>query len=150
MCFSIRARDENGPALQPALPQEASDEDEDGKGKAQAERTGMPDSVQRAIKQVETQLLARSGGPKASAATALPLKEQRQGERQCERERYTENAYLKCVCVCVCDVISAEERVKDKLALIARDKLNGMISREKQLQLERKRKAMAFLNQIKG
>lgn len=47
-------------------------------------------------------------------------------------------------------VISAEERVKDKLALIARDKLNGMISREKQLQLERKRKAMAFLNQIKG
>lgn len=52
--------------------------------------------------------------------------------------------------MCVCDVISAEERVKDKLALIARDKLNGMISREKQLQLERKRKAMAFLNQIKG
>jgi len=40
--------------------------------------------------------------------------------------------------------------VKDKLAQIAREKLNGMISREKQLQLERKRKAMAFLNQIKG
>lgn len=44
----------------------------------------------------------------------------------------------------------AEERVKDKLAQIAREKLNGMISREKQLQLERKRKALAFLNQIKG
>ncbi|KAH8400569.1 hypothetical protein KR222_007110 [Zaprionus bogoriensis] len=131
VCFSIRARDENAP-LQSTLPQEASDEDEDGKAKTNAEQTraGMPDSVQRAIKQVETQLLARSGGQKASAGaatatatgTAAPLKEQRQ----------------------------AEERVKDKLALIARDKLNGMISREKQLQLERKRKAMAFLNQIKA
>lgn len=110
----------------------------------------MPDSVQRAIKQVETQLLARSGSQKPSAATALPQKEQRQGEQrrapksdQSERER---NTIVECICI----VISAEERVKDKLALIARDKLNGMVSREKQLQLERKRKAMAFLNQIKG
>ncbi|XP_065365952.1 protein suppressor of white apricot [Calliphora vicina] len=43
----------------------------------------------------------------------------------------------------------AEEKVKDKLAQIAREKLGGLISKEKQLQLERKRKAMAFLNQIK-
>ncbi|XP_034472027.1 protein suppressor of white apricot isoform X2 [Drosophila innubila] len=133
VCFSIRARDENAP-LQPALPQDGSDDDaDDAKAKTNAEqvRSGMPDSVQRAIKQVETQLLARSGSQKAAGAAAttaatagatMPLKEQRQ----------------------------AEERVKDKLALIARDKLNGMISREKQLQLERKRKAMAFLNQIKG
>lgn len=40
--------------------------------------------------------------------------------------------------------------MKDKLAKIAREKLGGPISKEKQLQLERKRKAMAFLNQIKG
>ncbi|KAL7742555.1 hypothetical protein ACLKA6_004001 [Drosophila palustris] len=135
VCFSIRARDENA-SLPPGLPQEGSDDDanDDVKAKTNAEQTrsGMPDSVQRAIKQVETQLLARSGGQKATSAVAtttptaagatMPLKEQRQ----------------------------AEERVKDKLALIARDKLNGMITREKQLQLERKRKAMAFLNQIKG
>ncbi|KAH8289247.1 hypothetical protein KR054_002405 [Drosophila jambulina] len=117
--FSIRARDENAP-LQPTLPQEASDEEASG---AEHVRPGMPDSVQRAIKQVETQLLARTAGQKAGSGTSSsPQKEQRQ----------------------------AEERVKDKLAQIARDKLNGMISREKQLQLERKRKAMAFLNQIKG
>ncbi|KAH8259948.1 hypothetical protein KR044_005172 [Drosophila immigrans] len=134
VCFSIRSRDENA-SLQPALPQETSDDDaDDGKAKvktsAEQTRPGMPDSVQRAIKQVETQLLARSGkttaattaATTATGATMLPLKEQRQ----------------------------AEERVKDKLALIARDKLNGMVSREKQLQLERKRKAMAFLNQIKA
>lgn len=108
----------------------------------------MPDSVQRAIKQVETQLLARSGSQKPSAATALPQKEQRQGEqrRAPKRAKVSENEIPECICI----VISAEERVKDKLALIARDKLNGMVSREKQLQLERKRKAMAFLNQIKG
>nr|XP_017030164.1 protein suppressor of white apricot isoform X2 [Drosophila kikkawai] len=95
---------------------EASDEEATG---GEHVRPGMPDSVQRAIKQVETQLLARTASQKAGSS---PQKEQRQ----------------------------AEERVKDKLAQIAREKLNGMISREKQLQLERKRKAMAFLNQIKG
>ncbi|KAH8245438.1 hypothetical protein KR032_010452 [Drosophila birchii] len=117
--FSIRARDENAP-LQPTLPQEASDDEATG---AEQARPGMPDSVQRAIKQVETQLLARTANQKSGSVTSSsPQKEQRQ----------------------------AEERVKDKLAQIAREKLNGMISREKQLQLERKRKAMAFLNQIKG
>nr|CAA29813.1 su(wa) protein [Drosophila melanogaster] len=124
--FSIRARDDQCP-LQHTLPQEASDE-ETSSNAAGVEhvRPGMPDSVQRAIKQVETQLLARTAGQKgnitASPSCSSPQKEQRQ----------------------------AEERVKDKLAQIAREKLNGMISREKQLQLERKRKALAFLNQIKG
>ncbi|EDW25936.1 GL14223 [Drosophila persimilis] len=121
VCFSIRGRDDHGP-LPAALAQEASDEEEikaGGAAAASAEQVrGMPDSVQRAIKQVETQLLARS----QRAAPISPQKDLRQ----------------------------AEERVKDKLALIARDKLNGMVSKEKQLQLERKRKAMAFLNQIKG
>ncbi|XP_055305495.1 protein suppressor of white apricot [Sitodiplosis mosellana] len=39
----------------------------------------------------------------------------------------------------------AEEKVKDRLALLAREKL---LSKEKQLQLERRRRAMAFINQI--
>lgn len=43
----------------------------------------------------------------------------------------------------------AEDKFKDRLAQVAREKL-GLISKEKQLQLERKKKAMAFLNQIKG
>lgn len=42
----------------------------------------------------------------------------------------------------------AEERVKDRLAQVARDKL-GQMTKDKQLQLERRKKAMAFLNQIK-
>ncbi|KMZ07600.1 protein suppressor of white apricot isoform X1 [Drosophila simulans] len=124
--FSIRARDDQCP-LQHTLPQEASDEEASSSAAGvEHVRPGMPDSVQRAIKQVETQLLARTAGQKgnttASPSCSSPQKEQRQ----------------------------AEERVKDKLAQIAREKLNGMISREKQLQLERKRKALAFLNQIKG
>lgn len=41
----------------------------------------------------------------------------------------------------------AEDRVRDRLAQLAREKL-GILSKEKQLQLERKRRAMAFLNQI--
>lgn len=45
--------------------------------------------------------------------------------------------------------ISAEDRVKDRLAQLAREKL-GIVSKEKQLQLERKKRAMAFLTQING
>lgn len=43
----------------------------------------------------------------------------------------------------------AEDKVKDRLAQIAREKL-GILSKEKQLQLERKKRAMAFLTQIGG
>ncbi|KAJ6634763.1 Protein suppressor of white apricot [Pseudolycoriella hygida] len=43
----------------------------------------------------------------------------------------------------------AEEKFKDRLAQVAREKL-GMLSKEKQLQIERKKKAMAFLSQIKS
>lgn len=46
-------------------------------------------------------------------------------------------------------LLAAEDKVKDRLAQIAREKL-GILSKEKQLQLERKRRAMAFLNQING
>lgn len=46
------------------------------------------------------------------------------------------------------EILRVEERVRDKLAAAAREKL-GLISKEKQLQLERKKKAMAFLQQIK-
>ncbi|XP_030380743.1 protein suppressor of white apricot [Scaptodrosophila lebanonensis] len=137
--FSIRARDEQAP-LQSTLPQEASDDEEDGKAGAatsasgnESSRPGMPDSVQRAIKQVETQLLARSGGGQKPMVTTLPA----------TMGTASPTAPHK-------DQRQAEERFKDKLAQIAREKLNGLITREKQLQLERKRKAMAFLNQIKG
>jgi hypothetical protein len=43
----------------------------------------------------------------------------------------------------------AEEKIRDKIASAAREKL-GLISKEKQLQMERKKKAMAFLNNMKG
>lgn len=43
----------------------------------------------------------------------------------------------------------AEDRVKDHLAQAAREKL-GMVTKEKQLQLERRKRAMAFLTQIKS
>lgn len=43
----------------------------------------------------------------------------------------------------------AEDMVKNRLAQVAREKL-GILSKEKQLQLERKKRAMAFLIQITG
>lgn len=43
----------------------------------------------------------------------------------------------------------AEDKVKNRLAQLAREKL-GILSKEKQLQLERKKRAMAFLIQITG
>lgn len=44
---------------------------------------------------------------------------------------------------------TAEDKVRNRLAQIAREKL-GIVSKEKQLQLERKKKAMEFLAQING
>lgn len=44
---------------------------------------------------------------------------------------------------------AAQEKIRDKLAAAAREKLS-LISKEKQLQLERKKRAMAFLNQMKS
>lgn len=44
---------------------------------------------------------------------------------------------------------AAQEKIRDKLAAAAREKLS-LISKEKQLQLERKKKAMAFLTQMKS
>lgn len=46
-------------------------------------------------------------------------------------------------------VCTAEDKVRNRLAQIAREKL-GIVSKEKQLQLERKKKAMEFLAQIGG
>lgn len=46
-------------------------------------------------------------------------------------------------------VLLADDKVRDRLAQIAREKL-GILSKEKQLQIERKKRAMAFLNNIKG
>lgn len=46
-------------------------------------------------------------------------------------------------------IFVAEDKIKDRLTQLAREKL-GILSKEKQLQLERKRRAMAFLNQING
>lgn len=54
--------------------------------------------------------------------------------------------YLYCRIHFVC---SAEDKVRDRLAQLAREKL-GILSKEKQLQLERKKRAMAFLTQIGG
>lgn len=59
-------------------------------------------------------------------------------------------AYQLCLSIITCNIsFVAENKVKDRLAQIAREKL-GILSKEKQLQLERKRRAMAFLNQING
>lgn len=44
---------------------------------------------------------------------------------------------------------AAGDKVRDRLAQIAREKL-GILSKEKQLQIERKKRAMAFLNKVKG
>ena len=44
---------------------------------------------------------------------------------------------------------SAEEKLKDRLALAAREKL-AQATKEKQLQAERKRKAALFINMLKS
>ncbi|XP_073830297.1 suppressor of white-apricot isoform X2 [Musca autumnalis] len=181
VCFSIKTKDESpNAALQPpVLPQDTSDDEEKQTTSANMVTNNpnrhVPEHVQKAIFEVESQLIARNAQMAAAAALAfrhssglpvnnllpistIPVTNQlklplisgsassattkAEAERNAifEQQQQQRHKELK----------KAEEKVKDKLAQIAREKLGGLVSKEKQLQLERKRKAMAFLNQIKA
>ncbi|XP_053951980.1 protein suppressor of white apricot [Anastrepha ludens] len=189
VCFSIKPKEEPAAAiLQPALPHEPSDDDEEcaAKPASSTQVRSVPEHVQKAIQLVESQLMARNAqiaatvssrstsnaamtGPALLAMRAPPNQHQSTGSRfdvdyntsiannstktqlksskaEIERNALFEQQQQHRQK----ELKKAEEKVKDKLAKIAREKLGGPISKEKQLQLERKRKAMAFLNQIKG
>ncbi|XP_005177286.2 LOW QUALITY PROTEIN: protein suppressor of white apricot [Musca domestica] len=199
VCFSIKAKEESSNAtLQPpVLPQDTSDDEEKQVSPSPAATNivtnraatttattnnpnrHVPEHVQKAIFEVESQLMARNAQIAAAAlafrtSSILPVNNllpmptipathqpkpallsgpavlssnlsaatKAEAERNAifEQQQQQRHKELK----------KAEEKVKDKLAQIAREKLGGLVSKEKQLQLERKRKAMAFLNQIKA
>ncbi|XP_055693499.1 protein suppressor of white apricot isoform X2 [Lutzomyia longipalpis] len=120
VCFSIKAKDDPPVPMKPVLPQEPSS-DEEG-----AEKNGS-NQVQE-VK--ESSVEERSDSGDTNRDLGINVEEILEMEEKKEAKR-------------------AEEKVRDKLAAAAREKL-GLISKEKQLQLERKKKAMAFLTQIKS
>lgn len=176
--FSIKIKeDQPVPSRRPALPQEASDDESEKKERSngstvsvvdqiqmpqnQGPVRSVPEHVQKAIQLVESQLMARNAqlgiptvpnrsrfdidqsgtiAPKMSAPLSSLLAAVAEHATPTMPVVRSHQKELK----------RAEEKVKDKLAQIAREKLGGLISKEKQLQIERKKKAMAFLNQIKG
>ncbi|XP_067636042.1 protein suppressor of white apricot [Eurosta solidaginis] len=189
VCFSIKSKEDSAATmLQPGLPREPSDDDDESTAKAapsNSTQTRMvPEHVQKAIQMVESQLMARNAqlaatinsrnssnallpapallgmgassnqqttsrfdnynSSSAGSLTKLHLKNTKaELERNALFEQQQQNRQK--------ELRKAEEKVKDKLAKIAREKLGAApVAKEKQLQLERKRKAMAFLTQIKG
>ncbi|XP_055914562.1 protein suppressor of white apricot [Eupeodes corollae] len=174
--FSIKIKDEQPvSALRQALPQETSDDETENKIKSngtsiqvgdqvqmpqqQVPARSVPEHVQKAIQLVESQLMARN------AQLGIPTVQNRSRFDIDQSGTVAPKVIqpLSSLLVAVAEQSStnqvkshqkelkrAEEKVKDKLAQIAREKLGGLISKEKQLQIERKKKAMAFLNQIKG
>ncbi|XP_061385997.1 protein suppressor of white apricot [Musca vetustissima] len=190
VCFSIKPKEDvpNTTLQPPVLPQDTSDDEEKlntptttaaNIATSSNPNRHVPEHVQKAIFEVESQLMARNAQIAAAALAfrsssilpvnnllpittipaIAPLKStmssgtlvvssnvsaasKAEAERNAlfEQQQQQRHKELK----------KAEEKVKDKLAQIAREKLGGIVSKEKQLQLERKRKAMAFLNQIKA
>ncbi|XP_075158346.1 suppressor of white-apricot [Haematobia irritans] len=178
--FSIKKDESPTTTLQQTvLPQDTSDDEDKSAASAATNNTAnqqanrhVPIHVQKAIELVESQLMARNAQIAAAAlalrqTNIIPIKNVlpnlpvtqphptkatgvpgqvtisgKEAERNAifEQQQQQRHKELK----------KAEEKVKDKLAQIAREKLGGLVSKEKQLQLERKRKAMAFLNQIKA
>ncbi|XP_059622143.1 protein suppressor of white apricot isoform X2 [Phlebotomus argentipes] len=121
VCFSIKTKDDPPVPMKPALPQEPSS-DEEG-----AEKNGVtPEATTTPTAAVEE----KPEPEEESRDLGINVEEILEMEEKKEAKR-------------------AEEKVRDKLAAAAREKL-GLISKEKQLQLERKKKAMAFLTQIKS
>lgn len=177
--FSIKIKEDQPVPTRrrPALPQEASDDESEKKVKSnggtvsvvdqvqmpqnQGPVRSVPEHVQKAIQLVESQLMARN------AQLGIPTVPNRSRFDVDQSGTVTTkmSAPLSSLLAAVAEQATptipvvrshqkelkrAEEKVKDKLAQIAREKLGGLISKEKQLQIERKKKAMAFLNQIKG
>lgn len=158
--FTIKSKDESTSSvnLKPALPLEHSSDDDDEKQKNENKepKTANPNQYMLAqdlplppdFHQQNSLYLQTS-----TTCSPLPQKKANISLNSSNREVEQSDSFIR-------DTIleqqnlqekkeakRAEEKVKDRLAQIAREKL-GILSKEKQLQLERKRRAMAFLNQI--
>ncbi|XP_031625740.1 protein suppressor of white apricot isoform X2 [Contarinia nasturtii] len=134
--FSIKSKEYSTPAtLKPALTLEHSSDEEPQQSPSNAQSSLSNEVVQTNLPPQVPK--SQNGDDQTSNEVELTdsfirdviLEQQNQDERKQAKR--------------------AEEKVKDRLAQLAREKL-GILSKEKQLQLERKRRAMAFLNQING
>lgn len=178
--FSIKIKeDQPVTALRPGLPQEMSDDESEKIMKSNGDNTqlgdqvqlpqqqqqqqvsarSVPEHVQKAIQLVESQLMARNaqlGIPTVQNRSRFDIDQSGTVVQKTSVPlsslfaTVAEKSSVNVVKTHQKELKRAEEKVKDKLAQIAREKLGGLISKEKQLQIERKKKAMAFLNQIKG
>lgn len=151
--FSIRTKDESAPVLpvKPALPVEHSSDDEDDDKKCNRKESkhttntvssdclaligsrskpfySVPDSIRNGQTRQSHQTHAVMEVEQSDSFIRDSMLEQNTIDDKMEKKR-------------------GDEKVKNRLAQIAREKL-GVVSKQKQLQLERKKRAMAFLNQI--
>lgn len=152
--FSIKPKDEPSNSLpaKPALPQEtSSDEDEQLRSQPTDVKTTIPNVALPSILPLRSANESTqsndppNNGQSNSKRTSLPSECEQSDSfiRDTMLERNTvANDERK-------EAKRAEDKVKNRLAQLAREKL-GILSKEKQLQLERRKRAMAFLNQITG
>ncbi|XP_055388608.1 protein suppressor of white apricot isoform X2 [Condylostylus longicornis] len=167
--FSIKSKDETSMPIKPVLPQEGSDDESQQKtdnqnehnhaiGNNQHNSNDLPENVKRAIQLVENQLVARNNVQSLLSKTTCPYTSNNKAalDNAISSKNIPPSSLTNCTTSLnqrntvdkQKELKLAEEKIKDRLAQIAREKL-GLISKEKQLQLERKKKAIAFLNHIK-
>lgn len=126
VCFSIkRPKESEGLEIKSALPVEESSEDEDGEEGSMTNDKESNENVNNSKGSALYDPMEMMDEINAS----MKNNEKNNGSSNSHPEKW------------------AEERVKDKLAAAAREKLMSK-EKEKQLQLERKRRAAAFLNLI--
>lgn len=152
--FSIKSKDDTTPTtLKAALPMEHSSDEEVQQTKPINNKTAqnacssskdplLPPNLQQSnLQQQAPSIVATQKTNDGCAITPLSVDIDQSDsfirDTILEQQNLDERKQVK----------RAEDKVRDRLAQLAREKL-GILSKEKQLQLERKRRAMAFLNQI--
>lgn len=160
--FSIKPKDEPAVPLRPVLPQEpSSDEDEKAEKKECTEndsqlQSKVPLSPIRIVPEPPIISSPLPQPPKIGSIVLKPTSKPTptpENRLSAPFEDLSDTAIRDSIFEPSIEekkeAKRADDKVRDRLAQIAREKL-GILSKEKQVQIERKKRAMAFLNNIKG
>lgn len=139
--FSIRTKDETSSALQakPPLTLGHSSDDDDSEKLKQSNETKSSG--------VSSNFLPLVGSRNRQPISTVPIKKSTEVDLS---ESFIRDSILEAEAnVGKSANHRGDEKIKNRLAQIAREKLGGA-SKQKQLQIERRKKAMAFMTQITG
>ncbi|XP_058446562.1 protein suppressor of white apricot [Malaya genurostris] len=151
VCFSIKSKDDGTKSSKANVVQELGGNEEEPDPSTEKEKSKSPSPVSKDGEQLKENAPQTDNPPESDEArTPSPSKVAATQELVSSTTPPLDDAKSVAVTIpedATKDLKRLEDRIKDKLAVAAREKL-AMISKEKQLQLERKKRASMFISLI--